>query len=290
MADPDVARRLREIGRALSPDVVDAVHGLFVPLHEARGYQAPRIERDLAYGPHTRHRLDIHAPEGRPAGLPVLLFVHGGGFVAGNKSAPGSPYYDHLGAWAVDHGLVAVTMTYRLAPTHTWPAAADDVAEAVGWTRAHIASYGGDPSRIVLMGHSAGAAHVASYLAGHGPGTDALAGAVLLSGIYDPATADDNPLLRAYYGDERHRYAEQSAVSGLTTCPLPMLLGVAELDPTDFLRQSVLLLAAILAERGTIPEFLTVAGHTHLSEVLALGLDEEDALGTALARFVHQVT
>ena len=93
------------------------------------------------------------------------MFVHGGGFVGGDKHVPGTPMYDHIGAWAVRNGWVGVTITYRLAPEHTWPAGAQDVAAAVQWVRDNIASYGGDPSRIVLAGHSAGSVHVASYLA-----------------------------------------------------------------------------------------------------------------------------
>ena len=139
---PEVAAQLRRIGREFPPDTVDAVRELLTPLHQANGYQAPRVERELAYGPAPRHRLDIHLPADEPAGRPVLLYVHGGGFVAGDKTAPGSPYYDHLGGWAARNGMIAVTMTYRLAPQHRWPAAAEDVAAAVAWTREHIAEIG----------------------------------------------------------------------------------------------------------------------------------------------------
>ena len=101
------------------------------------------------------------------------MFVHGGGFIGGDKHVPGSPMYDHVGAWAVRNGWVGVTITYRLAPEHTWPSGAQDVAAAAAWVRDNIASYGGDPSRIVVAGHSAGCVHVASYLAGQEAGTAA---------------------------------------------------------------------------------------------------------------------
>jgi acetyl esterase/lipase len=89
--------------------------------------------------PHERQRLDVHtsgAPVGEPA--PVVLFVHGGGFAGGDKHVPGTPMYDHIGAWAVRNGWVGVTMTYRLAPEHPWPAGAQDAAAAAGWVRANI--------------------------------------------------------------------------------------------------------------------------------------------------------
>lgn len=286
----DVTAELRRIGRVLSPETMDAVRGLFARLHEAAGYQAPRIARDLAYGPDPRHRLDVHMPEPESAGLPVLLYVHGGGFVGGDKTTPGSPYYDHLGGWAARNGLVAVVMTYRLAPVHQWPAGAEDVAAALSWTREHCVSYGGDPERIVLMGQSAGAAHAASFLAGHaGYGADGLAGAVMLSGIYDPLTAEPNDLVRAYYGDDDHQFTQRSSVPGLVACPVPMLLAVAELDTADFHRQAVTLLDAMLAAHGVIPPFVTIPDHNHQSEIFSLGLDD-DAFGSTLARFAHRVT
>jgi acetyl esterase/lipase len=293
---PDVTAELRRIGRVLTPETMDAVRGMFTRLHQAAGYQAPRITRDLAYGPDPRHRLDVHRPAADSAGLPVLLYVHGGGFVGGDKTAPGSPYYDHLGGWAARNGLVAMVMTYRLAPVHQWPAGAEDVAAALAWTREHCVSYGADPGRIVLMGQSAGAAHVASFLAGHAghgaygmDGAGTVAGAVMLSGIYDPPTAEQNDQVRAYYGKDDRQFTRRSSVPGLVACPVPLLLGVAELDPADFHRQAVTVLDAMLAAHGVIPPFVTIPDHTHQSEIFSLGLDD-DAFGTTLARFVRRVT
>lgn len=286
---PEVFDELSRIGREFTPETIEAVRRLFGPLHEANGYRAPRVERDFSYGPDPRHRLDVHAPE-QPSELrPALLFVHGGGFVGGDKSDPELPYYDHVGGWAVRNGMVAVTTTYRLAPGHRWPAAAEDISAALAWVRQHIGGFGGDPRRIVLAGHSAGAAHVASFVAGHGgPGADSLAGAVLLSGTYDPPTAEQNPMLESYYGGDPARYADQSSLPGLVAWKLPLLLGVAELDLPDFHRQAVVVLDAMLDAHGVHPAFVTVPDHTHLSSILALGLDD-DALGAVLARFVHGV-
>ena len=287
---PEVLEQLRRIGREFTPASIEAVRQLLAPLHEAHGFRAPRIERDLVYGPDPRHRIDVHAGDDGAAGRPALLFVHGGGFVGGDKSDPVLPYYDHVGGWAVRNGMVALTMTYRLAPAHQWPAAAEDISAALAWTREHVTGFGGDPQRIVLAGQSAGAAHVASFVAGHGGAcADALAGAVMLSGIYDPPTAERNAMLEAYFGDDPTMYADRSSVTGLVASDLPMLFGVAELDLPDFHRQAVVLLDAMHQEHGVLPPFVTVPDHTHLSEILALGLDD-DAFGSVLARFVHRVT
>ena len=183
---PDVIAQLTALGPEITPELGQASWALLKPFHEKVGYTAPAIDRDRPYGEHERHRLDVHT-SGEPAGelAPVVLFAHGGGFIGGDKHVPGAPMYDHIGAWAVRNGWVGVTMTYRLAPEHTWPAGAQDVAAAVAWVRSNIAGYGGDPDRIVVVGHSAGCVHVASYLVGQGGGSlDGVRGAGLLSGFY----------------------------------------------------------------------------------------------------------
>lgn len=286
----DILAELRRTGRRFDPETIQAAYDLLTPLQEGR--EAPRIVRDLTYGPDPRHRLDVHTgPAGQGAsGRPVLLFVHGGGFVGGDKKREGYPFYDNVGRWATDHDLVGVTMTYRLAPDHTWPAAAEDVAAAVRWVTEHVEEYGGDPHRIVVMGQSAGAAHVASYVAGHaGPVAEGVAGAVLMSGYYDPATDPDDELARNYYGTED--LAAKSALAGLVASPLPLLVAVAELDVATFHRQAVALLDAMLAATGVLPLFVTVPGATHLSEILALGLGDglDGGFGDALAGFVGRL-
>lgn len=268
------------VGREITPDMVQAMQTYFEPLHRDRAYQASKIYRDLAYGSHERQRLDIHTVDGADSRM-VLLFVHGGGFVGGDKRIPAMPYYDHIGGWAVEHGMVGVTMTYRLAPEHQWPAGAEDVAGAVAWIREHIGNYGGDPVRIVLMGHSAGATHVASSLGRVGEG---IAAAVLVSGIYDLSDAEPAGPWAAYFGTDTETYAQRSPLPGMLASPVPQLLGVAEWDPADFHRQATRAMDAFISERGAMPPLVWVQGHNHVSETLALGID--DALSAPLLRFL----
>lgn len=299
-ADPDLAallRQLRSIGPTLAPDAVARTSQLCARFQRGRPCRAGHVERDLAYGPDTRQRLDVHRPARRarvPA--PVLVFVHGGGFIGGDKHTPGLPFFDNAGGWAVRSGMVGITINYRLAPAHPWPAAAQDVAAALTWVRAQAPDLGGDPDRIVLMGHSAGAAHVAAYLSGQsGPVTDGLAAAVLLSGIYDltlarrdASAAVQVEQLRAYFGGNDALDATQSALRGLVRSPVPMLFGVAELDPPLFQRQAGVVLDALLRRHGTLPPFAWLAGHNHFSQILTLGADP-DGLAALLDRFLHEV-
>ncbi len=120
--------------------------------------------------------------------------------------------------WAVRHGYVGVNITYRLAPKSPWPAGAEDIATAVQWVAANVRQAGGDPARVFLMGHSAGAVHVASYVAHPEfykvPG-GGLAGAIMVSGIYDLTASPLGDPELAYFGSDPSRYQERSSLAGL---------------------------------------------------------------------------
>jgi acetyl esterase/lipase len=285
---PDVIAQLAALDPEITPQLAQASWALLTPFHEKAGYTAPQIDRDLAYGDDPRHRLDVHTAGDDDTGKPVFVFVHGGGFVRGDKHIPGSPQYDHVGAWAVRHGYVGVTMTYRLAPDHTWPSGAEDMAKAVHWLKQNIAAYGGDPDKIVVAGNSAGAVHVASFVAGQGGRDPAgIAGAALLSGIYQihqPAPGDPE---HVYYGPNPG--PEVSSLPGLLDTTVPLLFSVAERDPARFQQEAAGVVSAWLARHGTLPDLVWVEGHNHMSTIASLTIDEP-ALGTSLVRFIDRHT
>jgi hypothetical protein len=287
---PDVIAQLTGHGREITPDLVETTWALLTPFHEKAGYTAPKIDRDLSYGDHPRHRLDVHTSgelaAGQPA--PVFVFVHGGGFVGGDKRQPGRPAYDHIGAWSVRNGWVGVTITYRLAPGHTWPAGAQDVAAAVDWVRENIADYGGDPARIVVAGHSAGCVHVASYITGQGGGSlDGVRGAGLLSGFYHIPDEGRGELERTYYGDAPSETV--STLPGLLETDIPLIFAVAECDPGFSHYQVARLTEAWFAGKQSVPQVIWSEGHNHISQIGSIGVDDL-ALGAQLARFVERVT
>jgi acetyl esterase/lipase len=287
------AERIRQIGPDITPGNIQASFGLYASEHEESAGHDPEalfLTRDLEYGPDRRHRLDVRSPDrsGDGAARPVLVFVHGGAYVGGDKHIAGTPYYDNVGAWAAHHGMVGVTMTYRLAPEHTWPAGAQDVGQAVGWVTEHISGYGGDPARVVVAGHSAGAAHVAGYLAGHAGPPAGVAAAALLSGVYDLTTSGTSGRGALYYGADASQYRARSSLTGLVGSGIPVLLAVAELDPPFFHQQAAAVIEAFLRRDGRIPPLAYALGHNHISEIAALGLDDEP-LGVALRRFIENL-
>lgn len=272
---------LREIGPQIE---VMRTSGLYAPLLPVEPYAGVDVQRDLHYGPHERHVLDVFNATGAGAGTrtpaPVVVFVHGGGFRAGAKHMPGAPFYDNIGVWAAKHGFVGVTINYRLAPEFQYPSGAEDVARVVGWLKTNAARYGGDPQRIFLWGHSAGATHVADYIA-RTPDAP-VAGAILTSGIYHVESGGKVSPWKDYYGEDASKYREKSSVAGLTKSPVPLLVVSAELDPPDFAADSKLLLEDF-ARTGKKVQTLHLAGHSHISETFAVGTDDESLSGPVRA-------
>ena len=264
-----IAPELAKIGLVVAPPPTEK---LYAPLSEREPYNGVQVRRDVRYGADARNLLDVFQSQQPRAGQPVLVYLHGGGFMRGERRAGDSPFYDNIMLWAVRQGMVGVNMTYRLAPGHAWPAAQQDIQSALKWVRENIAASGGDPSRIILMGHSAGAAHVAQYVAHpqfHAAPGSGLAGAVLLSGIFDPVTSEAGPPLQAYFGKDTALYPARSAVPGLVASRVPLLIAYAELDPQDFHTQSGQLNTA-LCNAGRCQGLYKLMGHSHMSEVYSI--------------------
>jgi acetyl esterase/lipase len=159
---PELVDQIAAIGRVSDPGKTAP---LYVPLHQKEPYSGVKISRDVKYGPDERNALDLFVPEAAGSGRPVFMFVHGGGFVRGSKRQAGSPFYDNIMLWAVRNGMIGVNVTYRLAPQHQWPSGGEDLGMAVRWVGENAGAHGGDVNRVYLMGHSAGATHVAIYVA-----------------------------------------------------------------------------------------------------------------------------
>jgi arylformamidase len=174
------------------------------------GAAAFSLRADLSYdlgsppGDPDLNRLDLYLPDGGADGAPVVVYVHGGGWRTGDK---GNGYLDKARLFT-EAGYVYASLNYRLSPNPIdtsnpsrvrYPAHPHDVGEAIGWLRRHVGEYGGDPSRIVLVGHSAGAQIVSlvgtdpSFLRRYGTDPSAIRAVVSLdTAAYDITSRADN--------------------------------------------------------------------------------------------------
>ncbi len=275
-----IATELLEIGPRIE---AQRTGELYAPLHRIAPFSGVDVARNVPYGDHERQALDVFSPRDRGA-RPVVVFVHGGGFSRGAKSTEGSPFYDNVPLWAAENGLVGVNINYRLAPEFMWPAGIEDVAAVVDWLRGHIDDYGGDPGKVYLWGHSAGAAHVADYIAWRTRRDEdaGIAGAILLSGFYDLGTEESQ--WAAYYGDDVSTYAERSSLAALARSPVPLMVVDAQLDPEYFQMEADRLARARAATQRPMRR-LHLVGHSHLSEGFAVGTGDH-SLTAPLLEFV----
>ncbi|MEO6080255.1 MAG: alpha/beta hydrolase [Steroidobacteraceae bacterium] len=288
--NPQIRAKLLLLGTELSPALLQGTSGLMASLAAPRDPEV-EVTRDQQYGADERNRLDVFR-KGKPVAAPVLVYVHGGGFVMGDKTSAGSPFYDNIGQWAAQQGWIGVTLTYRLAPQHRWPSGPEDMGRAVHWLRMHIAEYGGDPQKIFLMGQSAGAVHVAAYVSEarfHPPDSVGIAGALMISGIFDPTAQPPNQYSTAYYGEDAAVRVAARSTAGLLASEVPLLFTVSEFDPRDFQDQAMQLTQAWHQRKGSYPPMEYFAGHNHLSPAQSLGSSADD-LGARIAHFIAVVS
>ncbi len=149
------------------------------------GMSAPAAS--VVYDPQHGLALDVYRPTGLTAGkVPVVVFLYGGNWKTGERAQ-----YRFVGRRLAQQGVLAIVADYRTFPRTTFPGFVEDGAGAVAWAQRHADEYGGDPQRLFVAGHSAGAQIAAligtdpRYLAAHGMQPRDLAGVIGLSGPYD---------------------------------------------------------------------------------------------------------
>jgi arylformamidase len=224
-------------------------------------------ELDLAYGPGQRHRLDLYLPRGTSGPMPVLLFLHGGGFREGDPTL-----YGYLAQPFLERGIAFASIGYRLTPEAYLPDTFDDVADAVAWCVQHLPSRGVDVGRITLSGHSAGAiltAYLAvtdGWRASRSLPSDVLKAAIPISGVYDLTDAADSGMVKS--GTDR---VESSPLWQVKTTPPPMLVAWGSQENRPAFAADGPRLADAARARGGQAEVLELAGMTHADTADALG-------------------
>ena len=196
--------------------------GFFAVLNAGGTPRGITVEPDQRYADDLDERLDVYRPDAI-GDAPVVVFFYGGRWQDGSRDD-----YAFVGRALATRGLVAVVPDYRGYPEVRFPAFVEDAAQAVAWTRTHAARLGGDPRRIYLAGHSAGA-HIAAllatdarYLAAVGMEPQDLAGVVAIAGPHDFLPITDADLAEIFGPPER--YPDSQPVSFVDGDEPPFLL------------------------------------------------------------------
>ena len=290
---PYLQATLDRIGPVFQSDIgknIPATIAAFQSLLKAAPKDGVTVIRNEAYGEDPRQVLDVYQPTPRN-NAPIVIFVHGGAYVRGDKDAAGEAY-GNIATWFARQGMLGINATYRLAPAAKWPEAARDVGSMVAWAKANAARYGGDPNRILLVGHSAGATHIAGYVfdkslqPATGPG---VVGAVLISGRYrlqyNPADPNGRNM-QAYFGEDESQYAARSPINHIRDgVRAPVFVVVTEYENPGLDVSGSELFSALCQRDGTCPRFVRLNRHNHLSEVLAFNTPD-DFLGREILDFL----
>jgi acetyl esterase/lipase len=252
-----------------------------------RGVSLAAKNQPFREGP--RGRLDLYAPRAAAPGarLPVILFFYGGSWNSGSKDG-----YAFVGRALAAQGFLVAIPDYRLVPEVRFPGFLEDGAAAVRWVRENAARFGGDPDRIVLAGHSAGAYNAAMLSADPrwlGSDRRAIRGFVGLAGPYD-FLPFDSPVTKAAFGAAPDALATQPVRLASAGDP-PSLLLVAGKDHLVYPRNATNL-AAALTKTGVPVETRTYAkvGHVGILTALARPFRGKAPVLADMAVFARRVT
>ncbi len=245
------------------------------------------VHRDLEYGAAARDRLDLYVPDGLKAAAPVLLFFYGGSWQSGSKDI-----YDAFGRLFAQAGIVTAVADYRLYPEVRYPAFLEDGANAVAFLHREIANYGGDPDKLFVSGHSAGAyiavmlAVNGTYLEAAGGETAWLRGVIGLAGPYDFLPLYEAAMIDIFGGDRE--LATQPIRYAGNPAP-PMLLAHGLADKTVG-RGNSRRMAEKLVAAGNKVELKGYPGIGHIAIMLSLlpPLRKWTTLYADMLRFVRE--
>lgn len=284
MKKPALVAALLSLAACSPPNLLSTLNK-FVPGDNG----AHRVAEGVTFAPDRGLKLDVWAPRATDHKLPVVIFLYGGGWVAGSRGG-----YSFAGSGYAGQGFVTVVPDYRLVPTVRFPAFVDDGALAVKWTRDNIARFGGDPDRIALAGHSAGSYNAAMlaldphFLRDAGVPAGTIKAAALLSGPYDfyPFTEVRG---RDALGNWP-RPAETQPINFVTRAAPPMLLATGSVDDIVKPRNSEALAAKLRA--NGVPVELKIypgKGHVDLAKSLSRPFRGTTPALADSAAFLHRV-
>jgi len=245
----------------------------------------------VAYGPDARQRLDVFLPAARPTETrpPIVLFFYGGNWTRGDRDA-----YRFVGEALAGNGVIALVADYRLSPSVRYPDFLRDCALATQWAFGHAAELGGDPSRIYLMGHSAGAYNAAMlaldphWLKEVGLAPSQLAGWIGLAGPYDFLPIGD-PEVQVAFGWPDTPTDSQPIAHAAAKAPRTLLIAGSDDKVVDPQRSTVQL-GRLLVDAGTDVQVQVIdgKGHATIAAALARPLNWLAPVLPAVLGFVRQ--
>jgi acetyl esterase len=292
--DEAARRSMMEIGQVWGQDIQkhrDMVLRAYGPVLARAPKDRVGVIRDIGYGSHPRQVLDCFVPTDASR-APVVMFVHGGAFVRGDKRLS-DEVYDNVLYWFARQGFIGLNVQYRLAPEAQWPAGAEDLSLAIAWGRANLGRHGGDPEALFAIGYSAGGTHVATYAFDPAAGYLGrhLKGIVLLSARLRADVSPENPNaagVRAYFGDDTSIYENRSPLAHAAASSLPTMIAIAEFENPLLDLYGLEVAHRIAIARGRAPRFVRLAGHNHVS-LIAHFNTLEDQLACAIVEFTRRL-
>jgi acetyl esterase/lipase len=240
-----------------------------------------------------KHRLDLFVPPGAEK-HPVLIFVHGGSWRTGDRHAAAG-VYRRLGRRFANKGILTAVISYRLAPDNKHPASVRDVARAIAAVMRNAERYGGDRSRVFIMGHSAGAHLVAlaacdpEWLFEARVDTRSIAGVIGISGPYDVARLGKEApgLVGSVFSAEPSVWSRASPATYLGHRSVPPFLVAWANDDPESLRAQGRVFADALKANGTNVKEVVAEERNHFTVIMRLGASD-DPLGEEVRRFIQE--
>ncbi|MES2473654.1 MAG: alpha/beta hydrolase [Pseudomonadota bacterium] len=247
------------------------------------GYDA---HTGLAYGPDPRQKLDVYVPHGLTGPAPVLLFFYGGSWSSGSRDQ-----YLAFGQSFASKGIVTMVADYRLYPQVKYPAFAEDAARALAWVHAHAREHGGDPARIFVSGHSAGAynavmlASEPKFIEAAGGGLDWIRGVIGIAGPYDALPFTERQYIDMFHGANN---ADSMPINHVDGKRPPMLLATGT-DDTTVRPGNSDRMAAKLKAHGNEAQVIQYPGVGHVGIILSLapGFRGKTTLREDMLRFIQ---
>ena len=292
----NVQKLLLEIGPRYSGDIRkyrDVIVDAFdLILHDVTK-SGIKVTMDQSYGPHPRHLLDIYTLEEETTyALPVIIFVHGGAFVRGEKKIS-DEIYGNVPRWFARNGYIGINLEYRLAPESVFPGGANDLALAIEWIKQSISQFGGNPHNIFLLGHSAGGTHVAHYCFDSSLGylaKDIIAIALISARVrVDVLIENPNAAgVLAYFGSDTNRYEALSPVTHVLKTSIPTFIAIAEFENPLLDIYGAELFYKLRSSGHIVNRFMQMIGHNHMS-IMAHFDTAEEVLGRNILDFFQSI-